>query len=423
MGARRTEVAVSSGIFIGSYDIAAIAVALPDIMRRWHISAGNVAFLGSSTLIGMVIGSLAAGPLADRYGRRLVLLLDFFTYGIAALLSALSPDLTWLITSRVVVGLGVGADFAVVFPYLVEFAGPANRGRVMAWAMWAANFGMLLAYGVGALALRLPGGWRIPLGFGALLVIPVLWSRRAIPESGEWRLHRAASWSDVKRILATAQYRKTVGWSSLTWLSYQVSDQGLTLFLPLMFVTVFGTSVAGAAWHSVLVKAVTIPAALLTVMLIDRWGRRPLQIWGFAGRTAGLIGLGVLLFAVPSLRNHPDMVSAAWILLVVAYAFGAFGPDKTTVITTAERVSTEVRASSQAVAEASGRVGGIIGIAGYAFLSALWGPGAGVMFFGVMALAGLIISQLTLPETKNIETGEFGRGEPREGRKAPEPSS
>ncbi len=403
MNTRRVVLAVGAGIFIGTYDVAAISVALPQVVRVWHISTGAVALLGSSTFIGMILGSLLAGPLADRFGRRMILLLDFIAYGLAALLSALSPNLAWLIGARVIVGLGVGADFAVVFPYLVEYVDSAHRGRVMAWAMWAANFGMLAAYGAGAIALQYRGGWRIPLALGALLVLPILWFRRSIPESAEWQAHRATSWRDVKGILRSPHYRKTVVLSSVTWLSYQVSDQGLTMFLPLMLVTVFGTTVAGAAWHSVLVKAVTIPAALFTVMLIDRWGRRPLQVWGFWGRALGLLLLGALLLWGPSpLRSHPAWTTAAWILLVIAYAFGAWGPDKTTVITTAERVTTSVRASSQAIAEASGRVGGIIGIAGYSFLAAVWGPGAGLLFFGAMALVGTIISQATLPETKSV---------------------
>jgi MFS family permease len=113
--------AVSAGIFIGTYDVAAVSVALPQLVQNWHISTEGVALLGSSTLIGMIFGSLLAGPVADRFGRRMVLLLDFFTYGGAAFLSALSPDLTWLVIARVVVGLGVGADFAVVFAYIVEY--------------------------------------------------------------------------------------------------------------------------------------------------------------------------------------------------------------------------------------------------------------------------------------------------------------
>lgn len=400
---RRVIVAVSAGVFIGTYDVAAISVALPKVVQIWHVSPADMALLGSSAFIGMMLGSMVAGFAADYVGRRLILLVDFLAYGIASVLSAVSPNLMWLILSRMIVGLAVGAEYAVVFPYLVEYIGQRDRGRIMAWALWAANFGMLFAYGLGALTINYPGGWRIPLAFGALLVVPILWWRRFLPESLEWASHRASSWRDVIHILSVPQYRNIVSVSALTWLSYQVSDQGLTIFLPWMFVSIFGTSISLAAWHSVIVKAVTIPAALITVWMIDRVGRRPLQLWGFWGRAAALLLLGTLLLAIHgNIGHHQNLVGVAWVLLVLAYAAGAVGPDKTTVITTAERMPTEIRASAQAIAESSGRLGGIVGVLGYSFLSALWGPGAGLIFFGAMAAIGTILTWSFLPETQHI---------------------
>ncbi|MHB1612227.1 MAG: MFS transporter [Sulfobacillus sp.] len=404
MNSRRWVIfAVSFGIFIGTYDIAAIAVVLPRILKIWHPSPLALTLLTASTFVGMIAGSLAAGILADRWGRRVVLLLDFAAYGLAATVSAMAPDLSFLIISRLIVGIGIGADYAVVFPYLVEYLPVPGRGKVMAWALWAANFGMLVAYAMGALTLSSPNGWRIPLGLGALLVVPLLWFRRSLPESQLWQKHRTRSLAQTLDTFRRQRLWKPVMWSSVIWFSYQVSDQGLSLFLPLMLVTMFNSTVAIAAWHSVLVKAVTIPAALLTVATIERWGRRPLQILGFWGRGLSLVLLSFVLLlplANPfSLAREPMI---AWALLALAYATGAWGPDKTTVITAAEQASTEVRASSQAIAEASGRFGGLLGVIGYSLLSSTYGAPAGILFFGAMAILGAVLSQVTLPETKGL---------------------
>ncbi len=72
-------VAVSFGIFIGSYDVAAIAVALPRILKVWHPSPLGLTVLTSSTFVGMIAGSLLAGLFADHWGRRVVLLLELPT--------------------------------------------------------------------------------------------------------------------------------------------------------------------------------------------------------------------------------------------------------------------------------------------------------------------------------------------------------
>ena len=400
--------AVSFGIFIGTYDVAAMAVVLPRILNLWHPSALGLTLLTSSTFVGMIAGSLGAGLLADHWGRRVVLLIDFAAYGLAGAVSALSSDLTCLTVCRVIVGLAIGADYAVVFPYLVEYLQPERRGRVMAWALWVANFGMLTAYTLGALTLTSTNGWRIPLAIGALLVLPLLWLRRFLPESALWQNHRISSLRETLVSFRSRRLWRPLLWSSVIWLSYQVSDQGLSLFLPLMLVTMFSFTVATAAWHSVLIKAITIPAAFFTVMTIERWGRRPLQILGFWGRGLSLVLLGFGLWlpsSSPLSVNQNFWVASS--LLAIAYAAGAWGPDKTTVITVAEQASTEVRATTQAISEASGRFGGLIGVVGYSLLASWYGPAIGLIFFGIMAVVGAVISQVTLRETRGRKPMSF----------------
>ncbi len=393
------ELAASAGIFIGTYDTAAIAVVLPRLHQLWHLSSWQVALLGSSAFIGMLAGSLLGGMVADRFGRRRVLLLDFLTYGLAALGSALSPGWLLFVLWRGIVGIGIGADYATAFPYLAECAQPQRRGRVMAWALFAANFGMVMAYAAGGVWLASPQGWRAVLLLGAALVLPLLWSRRFLPESAAWLSARVHTWRQLASQFRAQDVRRAVERASVNWFLYQVSDQGLTVFLPTLALNLLASSMVQAAWTSVGIKLVTIPAALVTVLVIDRWGRRPLQVWGFLGRAVFLVALAVVLWWLPVAAWRHD----AWALLALlalAYGFGAWGPDKTTVITTAEQLTPAVRGTGQGVSEVFGRLGGIAGIAGYSFLSAWGGPAAGLMLFGVTAFFGWAFSVKTLPETK-----------------------
>ncbi len=386
-----------AGIFIGAYDAGAISVALPRLVHVWHLSALGVAILGSAPLLGMVVGSLGAGFYADRWGRRTLLIVDFFAFGVAALGSAAAPNLFWFVGSRWVIGIGIGADYAVVFPYLAELMDQETRGKMMALTMWMANFGMVSAYILGALVIKTEYGWRIPLAVGGLLAAPLVVFRQALPESRLWLKMRGDSGKDIWHTLRQRRVITTVAVSSANWFSYQVSDQGLSLFLPTLLMGVFGSTVASAAWHSILVKLITIPAATATVFLIDRWGRRPLQIFGFLGRAVALMALGTIFLVLV----HPAGASGAWkdimvALLVVAYALGAMGPDKTTVIISAEQLQTAIRSTGQGIAEASGRLGGMVGVGGYSLLAFHWGPGAGLWFFGVMTLVGYGVSSRTL---------------------------
>lgn len=162
-----------------------------------------------------------------------------------------------------------------------------------------------------------------------------------------------------------------------------------------VLVSLLGQSVGASVWSSVYVKAVTIPAALATVFLIDRWGRRPLQIWGFAGRGASLLTLGAILLFTP----HPAFLVVIT-LMGLAFVFGPAGPDKTIVISPAEQFTTPVRGTGEGLSEMAGRLGGIVGVAGYGTLYALWGAGAGLLFFGFACVAGAMVSLLWLQETR-----------------------
>ena len=91
-------------------------------------------------------------------------------------------------------------------------------------------------------------------------------------------------------------------------------------------------------------------------------------------------------------------------LLLAAYFFGALGPDKTIVISPAEQFGTGIRATGQGIAESIGRAGGLAGVLGYGILSALYGPWAGIMYFGIFAIMGLLVS-FAMRETGPMATG------------------
>ncbi len=377
-----------AGIFVGSFDLGSISIALRPLATQWHLSTLLVTMLGTVTLVGMVAGSLGTGMLTDRIGRRRVLVVDLIAFVVSGAIGALAPDYGVLLACRLVTGVAIGTDFAVVFPYVAEIAPGDRGGRAMAWIMWSANFGVLLSYGTGAIFLALSAqGWRIELGLGAALAVPLVALRRRIGESRRWEREHLTSWRQIVRHTVAEARQGSLVAMATNWFLYQVSDQGLTLLLPLILATILSRSAANGALGATLVKAVTIPAALLTVLLIDRVGYRPLQLAGFAGRGVALGVLGILLLVTTHLP-----VAVGMALLGLAFFFGAAGPDKTIVIAPALAYPTTMRASGQGLSEAAGRVGGIVGVTGYGILAGIAGPGAGVLLFAGTCLLGYALT-------------------------------
>ncbi|MCY0898289.1 MAG: MFS transporter [Firmicutes bacterium] len=394
---RRQSLLAGAGIFLSAYDMGIMAIALVSIKRDWALAAWQLSLVASVTSIGMIVGSVTGGVLADRYGRRALLMGDYVTFIGAAALSAMSPSIWWLLGARLLVGIGVGADYAISFTYLAEVIPRPVRGRVMAWAMWFANFGMVIAYFVGSVLLSTSStmAWRWMLATGVVLAIPLVLARTWVKESPLWlrerhRLDHAGGFSGMRR----PGVWRTLSVSQLSYFFYQITDQGLGMFLPMVLVALWGHSLATAAWSSVAVKAVTIPSALLTVWLIDRWGRRPLQIFGFLGRALSLAILALLFWRTP---HVPVVVLAA--LMGLVYVFGPAGPDKTVVIAPAEQFSTRVRGTGEGLSEMAGRIGGVVGIVGYGMLAAVGGVALGLGFFAAACVLGTVVS-LAMPETR-----------------------
>jgi len=229
---------------------------------------------------------------------------------------------------------------------------------------------------------------------GVLLALPILILRSKLTESLNWRAQRVASIRAIVALLSDREHRGQIIVGALSTFLYQASDQGLTLVLPLLLASVLGASAAAGAAGATAVKAVTVPAALLTVVLIERVGRRPLQAVGFLGRAAAFGALGGLLVAVA----HISAVLVGG-LLALGYLFGAAGPDKTTGIVPAEQFTPATRGSVQGIAQAGGRLGGIVGVTLYGVLATVGGAGAGVLLFAGTALLGGVVTMAGLRET------------------------
>lgn len=373
----------------GTYALTVMGVLLAPLTQLWRLGAIPEAFLASAALAGTVVGSLAAGLLSDRFGRRRVMLVSAAVMLATTGVSALWLTYPVLLASRAVLGLGLGADFAVMLPYVGELAPRLTRGSLMVLVMWIGDLGQLLAYASG-LAVHSVGDIQLVLAAGGLFLLPTLALRWRLPESPLWARRPPPTIRQIARQLASP-YRPALVRAALPWFLHQITGQGLGVFLPLLLVA-FGSAHGDLA--SVEVKGLALVAAWFTIRLIDRWGRRPLQLWGFGLRAGALALLGLGAWVTGSLP-------AFWLLSLVAVALaaGAFGPDKTTVVLAAESLATDVRTTGQGVCEALGRLGGALGVFLIGILLASHALALGLLLMAAAAGGGAWVTHRWTPET------------------------
>ena len=178
------------GYAFDAMDTATISLILPAVTVVWGLSSGSAGLLGSSVLMGFVVGALVSGALGDAIGRRRVMLYALTLFCLGSLLGAASPSFAFLFASRVVTGIGCGAEAAIISVYASEFVAARHRGRYVAGIVTFFAYGYILAALLGRFLVPLDGGWRWIQVAGAAPVLLLLWWRRGLPESPRYLLSR-----------------------------------------------------------------------------------------------------------------------------------------------------------------------------------------------------------------------------------------
>ncbi|MDE2572893.1 MAG: MFS transporter, partial [bacterium] len=120
------------GVLLDGYDITVISVALLLLKPQFHATAADVGLIGASTLAGNLVGAVIFGNLADRIGRKYTFYWDIMFFVVFALLSAFSQNIWQLVLWRALLGVGIGADYALASPIISEVVPTKNRGRILA---------------------------------------------------------------------------------------------------------------------------------------------------------------------------------------------------------------------------------------------------------------------------------------------------
>ncbi|MBA3926097.1 sugar porter family MFS transporter [Listeria sp. W9-0585] len=170
------------GLLFG-YDTGVIAGAQIFIQDELQLSNGEIGFVVSCILIGAVVGAVLISPLSDRYGRKKMVILTAFIFFVGALGSALSPDVTALIISRMFLGIAVGGASALVPMYLAELAPANQRGSLSSLNQLMIMIGMLLAYIANYVWRDSSIGWELMLGFAAVPALILFIGGILLPES------------------------------------------------------------------------------------------------------------------------------------------------------------------------------------------------------------------------------------------------
>ncbi|MBJ6135279.1 MFS transporter [Ochrobactrum sp. Q0168] len=409
---------VGAGMFFDSFDIYLANSVLATLKQSgWSTLTQNATFL-SATAVGMLIGSLLAGILGDRYGRKFTYQFNLAIFGFAAIACAFAPNMEFLIVARFISAIGMGAENIIGYGIISEFVPPAYRGRWAALLSCIAQAGLFFATLTAWLVIPTMG-WQmmfIIVGIGA---ITVLIARKNIPESPRWlaskgRFEEAAAvvaeiekGTDVSKLppltidRTTTQnisadyktfdprFRTSLIVAGIAMIVQSVSIYGFVAWVPTIL-TQQGISLNASLLQSAFMTLGGPCGALLAFMLTDRIGRRPAIIGG--SLLAAVVGPLFALVTSQVAATALGFVMFTIIYYLVSVVQAGYLP---------ELFPTQVRMRATAVAVMAGRFASI-GVP-YAILFLLngWGLMAVVAMVSVLLVIQIIAIALAGVETRH----------------------
>ena len=176
---------IVGGLFVDQFDNYITGGVLGAAIKEgWSTMSANALFISAGTA-GMTIGSIAAGWIGDRYGRRFSFQMNLLIFGVFAFAAAAAPTMGWLTFARFLMGLGMGAEFVIAFTMLSEFVPPKTRGRWQASMAVISNGAVFISSLCGFLIIP-HYGWRWVFVIAGFAAIVVWLLRKSLPESPRW---------------------------------------------------------------------------------------------------------------------------------------------------------------------------------------------------------------------------------------------
>ncbi len=368
-----------------------LSFVLPGVMADWGLSGAQAGALAGRTFMGMFVGALLAGPLADRFGRRLLAVVLSLIGGLSALSTAFAATPEAFGLWRFLSGLSFGGLGPVLFAGLCDFCGRGDRGRqlVLLESFWALG---AMAGAFWALWVQSWSSWRAVVVFPGLL-LPVALLLALGPESPRFLFFKgrreplerrygsspqsAARVSGGEKLTDGPYLGRTILMVSL-WAVVSFAYYALFLWLPKIF-ALSGVGVVRARWFTLFVMAAQLPGYLLAAWSVERFGRVATAVVTLGGTAAT-----ALLFL--SVTGSAGYLTAAVALSV--FCLGAWG---VLYAWTPEQFPTSLRGGAGGLTGASARAAGIVApfFTGWAFDGGLGLTGVLSLVAVTMALSAL----------------------------------
>jgi MFS transporter, putative metabolite transport protein len=428
----------TGGTLLDGFVIFVLGVAMPLIIAEFHLTPDVVGLIGASLVFGAVFGAGLGGPMADRLGRKKLMLADMIIIAAGAATSALANGFPMLFIGQLLVGVGVGVDFPASSSYVSEVIPKRSRARMMVATIACQSVGMLLAAAITLALLKnihSAQNWRLFLATEGVIAFLFFLLRLSAPDSPHWLMVRGkfaeaaqafirlmpeqreaalqitsdAGNQGVANAVAPAKPGIAVLFSrdcrartvlvAVPWFLMDIATYGVGLFTPIILGAIDVPGKEGGviardfadARGSAAIDLFLLLGFVLGIWAVPRFGRIRMQAIGFAGMAFGML----LLVIAVSLSNssasagHIPLVFAGFILFNLLMNAG---PNSTTFTLAPILFPTQLRATASGFAAGVAKIGATLGVSVLPILKGTLGVPAVLGMMAAVSVLGLAVT-------------------------------
>jgi len=423
----------SLGGLLFGFDIAIITGAGPFLIQRFQLNDLSLGWAFSSLLFGCVIGSIVAGRLTNRCGRRSILLWVAALFSATSIATGMAPTFTTFVLARFTGGLAVGGASILSPMYVAEVSPPSLRGRMGTLYQLSIVVGILMSYCINYL-LRNAGAanWRwmfmsgvVPSVIFFLLLLRAPETPRYLFLAGRERealmiLERISGHAsaqsdaiDIRASLADKRHawldllrpgiRRAVAVGFVLAILVHVSGINTIIDYAPAILRAAGWKLDAALFSTFMVGINNLVFTLVSFWVIDRYGRKPLYIVGSLGMAAALTLLAVTVAA----GRFQGTLVLVLILGYLAFFASCIGPVFWTLVS--EIFPNHIRGTAMAIPVLTQWIANAVVVLFFPFAFHQIGKAVTFGFLAAMAIAQAVVTWVWVPETKNKTLEEIER--------------
>lgn len=382
-----------TGWMFDAMDVGMLSFIIAALSVEWNLTAQEMGWIGSIQSIGMAVGALVFGLMADRIGRKNVFIITLLLFSIGSGISAFATSLAFFLVLRFLIGMGLGGELPVASTLVSESVPAEKRGRIVVLleSFWAV--GWLIAAVISYFIIP-KFGWSTALLISALPALYALYLRIGLPDSPRYEaISHKENLSPFQRLasLWSNEYRRQTLMLWIVWFCVVFSYYGMFLWLPSVMV-MKGFSLIKSFGYVLIMTLAQLPGYFTAAFFIEKFGRKFVL-------TVYLLGTAVSAYLFGNADTTVMLITSG--ILLSFFNLGAWGG---LYAYTPEQYPTIIRGTGAGMAASFGRIGGVLGplLVGY-WVTQKVPIGTIFTIFCISVLVGAIAVLILGKETKNKE--------------------